>query len=426
MIKRILDDSGIESFVKTDELVEWQDRVSEAHIKIHEKTGEGSDFLGWVDLPVDYDKEEFGRIKQVAEKIRNDSDILVVIGIGGPYLASKPIVEALGGDGKVEICYAGNSLSSIELTKLLKKIENKKVSLNVISKSGTTLETSLAFKILREWMEKEYWDNPTGRIYVTTDKEKGILKKLAMEKGYETFVVPDDVGGRFSFLTAGGLLPMAVAGIDIDELIRGATVAREDCLQEDILENEAYKLAVYRNILYQRGKLVEILSCWEPSLEYVAEWWKQLFGESEGKNGKGIFPASVVFSTDLHSMGQYVQDGNRILFETVLAVTEEKERIMIIKDPADVDGLNYLAGTTMDEVSKKAMEGVIMAHIDGGVPNIILRLPKLDAFNLGYLFYFFEKTCAMSAYLLGVNPFDQPGVEAYKKNMFKLLEKPGY
>jgi len=426
MIKKILDDSGIGGFIKTEELVEWQERVSEVHVKIHEKTGEGSEFLGWLDLPVDYDKQEFEKIKKTAEKIRKESEVLVVIGIGGPYLASRPIIEALGGDDKVEICYIGNNLSSIELNKLLKKIENKDISLNVISKSGTTLETSLAFKILREWVEKKYWNNPTGRIYVTTDKEKGILKKIAVEKGYETFVVPDDVGGRFSFLTAGGLLPMAVAGVNIDELISGAAVAQEDCLNEDILENEAYKLAVYRNILYQRGKLIEVLSCWEPSLRYVAEWWKQLFGESEGKNGKGIFPSSVIFSTDLHSMGQYIQDGNRILFETVLAVNEEKERIIINKDVADVDGLNYLAGKTIDEVNKKAMEGVVMAHIDGGVPNIILRLPKLDAFNLGYLFYFFEKTCAMSAYLLGVNPFNQPGVEEYKKNMFKLLGKPGY
>ena len=426
MIKKILDDGRIESFIKTEELLEWQERVSEAHVKIHEKTGEGNEFLGWLDLPVNYDKDELKRIKETAEKIRNDSEVLVVIGIGGPYLASKPIIEALGGDGKVQIYYIGNNLSSIELNKLLKKIEGKEVSLNVISKSGTTLETSLAFKILREWIEKKYWSNPTERIYATTDKEKGILKKLADEKGYATFVVPDDVGGRFSFLTAVGLLPMAVAGVDIDELIRGAAEAREDFLSEDILENEAYKMAVYRNILYQRGKLIEILSCWEPSLAYVAEWWKQLFGESEGKNGKGIFPASVIFSTDLHSMGQYIQDGNRILFETVLSVTEEKERIMITKDPSDVDGLNYLAGKTLDEVSKKAMEATVMAHTDGGVPNIILRLPRLDEYNLGYLFYFFEKTCAMSAYLLGVNPFDQPGVEAYKKNMFKLLGKPGY
>jgi glucose-6-phosphate isomerase len=426
MVKKILDNSGIEGFIKTEELLKWQEKVSEVHVKIHEKTGEGNEFLGWLDLPVDYDKEELKKIKETAEKIRKESEVLVVIGIGGPYLASKPVVEALGGDGKVEICYSGNNLSSIELNKLLKKIEKKEVSLNVISKSGTTLETSLAFKLLREWIEKKYWNNPTGRIYATTDKEKGVLKKLADEKGYETFVVPDDVGGRFSFLTAVGLLPMAVSGINIDELIRGAAEARQDFLNEDILENEAYKLAVYRNILYERGKLVEILTCWEPSLAYVAEWWKQLFGESEGKDGKGIFPSSVIFSTDLHSMGQYIQDGNRILFETVLTVNEEKERIMITKDVGDVDGLNYLAGKTLDEVSKKAMEAAVMAHMDGGVPNIILRLPKLDAYNLGYLLYFFEKTCAMSAYLLGVNPFNQPGVEEYKKNMFKLLGKPGY
>lgn len=419
----ILDDSKIKSFIKDEEVLNWSEKVKEAHKKIHEKTGEGSDFLGWVDLPIDYDKQEFERIKKAAEKIRNDSEVLVVIAIGGPYLASKPIIEALKGDGKLEIYFSGHDLSSRELNILLKKIENKKVSLNVVSKSGTTTETSVAFKILREWMEKKYGQEANQRIYATTDKEKGVLKKLATEKGYETFVVPDDIGGRYSFLTATGLLPVAVAGINIDELIRGGQEARENYSNENLLENECYKYAVYRNILYGQGKLIEILATWEPCLQYIGEWWKQLFGESEGKDKKGIFPAVVTFTTDLHSMGQYIQDGNRILFETVLSIEEDSEKLVIKEDVGDADGLNYLAGRTLEQVNKKAMEGVIQAHIEGGVPNLILRLPKLDAFNLGYLLYFFEKACAMSGYLLGVNPFNQPGVEVYKKNMFKLLGK---
>ncbi len=423
MVKKIFDDSKIKGFIDYSEVIKWQGKVSEAHQKIHQKSGEGSDFLGWVDLPINYDKEEFERIKLAAEKIRNDSEILVVIGIGGSYLGSKAVIEALNGDGKTEVCFAGNDLSSRHVAALLKKIEGKEVSLNVISKSGTTTEPALAFRILREWMENKYGEEASKRIYATTDKERGVLKKLANEKGYETFVVPDDVGGRFSVLTAVGLLPIAVAGINIDDLMKGAVVARENSNNENLAENEAYKYAVYRNIFYRQGKSVEVLANYEPGLHYISEWWKQLFGESEGKDKKGIFPAAVDFTTDLHSMGQFIQDGNRILFETVLLIEEDSEKLIIKEEVGDGDGLNFLAGKTMEEVNKKAMEGTLAAHIEGGVPNLIIRLPKLDAFNIGYLLYFFEKACGMSGYLLEVNPFNQPGVEVYKKNMFKLLGK---
>lgn len=405
----------IKTFIDDQELLKWQEKVSEVHKKINDKTGEGSEFLGWVDLPINYDKQEFERIKLVAEKIRETSEVLVVIGIGGSYLGSKAVIEALGNDGKVEIYFTGNNLSSRYLNDLLKKIEGKKISINVISKSGTTLEPALAFRILKEKAE--------GRIYVTTDSKKGVLKNLATQKGYETFVVPDNIGGRYSVLTAVGLLPIAVAGIDIDELMNGAKQAREDFGKENILENEAYKYAVTRNIYLNQGKLVEILANYEPCLHYVSEWWKQLFGESEGKDKKGIFPASVDLTTDLHSMGQFIQDGNRILLETVLNIEEDSENILIKQENEDSDGLNFLAGKTLDFVNKKAMEGTIQAHIDGDTPNIIINLAKLDEFNLGYLLYFWEKSCAMSGYLLGVNPFNQPGVEVYKKNMFRLLGK---
>ena len=413
----------IKTFIDDQELIKWQEKVTEIHNKINNKTGEGSEFLGWVDLPVNYDKQEFERIKLAAEKIRNDSQVLVVIGIGGSYLGSKAVIEALGGDSKVKILFAGNNLSSKYLNKILKEIESKEVSLNVISKSGTTTEPALVFRILREWMENKYGRKANERIYATTDKEKGVLKNLANQKGYETFVVPNDIGGRYSVLTAVGLLPIMVAGINIDELMNGAVKAKEDFTSENLLENEAYKYAVVRNIYYSQGKLVEILANYEPSLHYLGEWWKQLFGESEGKDSKGIFPASVDLTTDLHSMGQFIQDGNRILFETVLNIGEDSEKILIKEENDDSDGLNFLAGATLDFVNKKAMEGTIQAHIDGGTPNIIINLPKLDEFNLGYLIYFWQKACAMSGYLLGVNPFNQPGVEVYKKNMFRLLGK---
>jgi glucose-6-phosphate isomerase len=423
---KILDDSKIKSFIKNEEILEWQGKVKEAHEKIHEKTGEGNDFLGWVDLPINYDKEEFARIKTAAEKIRNDSDVLVVIGIGGSYLGARAVVEALGGDKKTEIYFSGNDLSSRHINDLLQKIEGKNVALNVISKSGTTTEPALAFRILREWMEARYGEEANERIYATTDSEKGVLKELATKKGYETFVVPNDIGGRYSVLTAVGLLPIAVAGINIDDLMCGSEAARQNFSNEDLLENDCYKYAVYRNILYKQGKEIEILANYEPCLHFVSEWWKQLFGESEGKDKKGIFPAAVDLTTDLHSMGQFIQDGNRILFETVLSIEEDEEKLVIKEEEQNSDGLNFLAGKTFDEVNKKAMEGTILAHTEGGVPNLIIRLPKLDAFNLGYLLYFWEKACAMSGYLLGVNPFNQPGVEVYKKNMFKLLGKPGF
>jgi glucose-6-phosphate isomerase len=426
MLKKILDNSKIKSFVDISEVNKWQEKVSEAHKKIHEKTGEGSDFLGWVDLPINYDKEEFEKIKKATEKIRNDSEVLVVIGIGGSYLGARAVIEALGSDRKVNVIFTGNDLSSRHMDDVLKKIEGKEVSLNVISKSGTTTEPALVFRILRNWMEEKYGEEANKRIYATTDKEKGALKSLSNQKGYETFVVPDDVGGRYSVLTAVGLLPIAVAGINIDELMNGAAEARENYLKENLAENDAYVYAVYRNILYTSGKQIEILANYEPCLHMLGEWWKQLFGESEGKDKKGIFPAAVDLTTDLHSMGQYIQDGKRVLFETVLNIEEDKIGIKIDKEENDFDDLNYLAGKTLEEVNKKAMEATIMAHTDGGVPNLVINLPKLDAYNLGYLIYFWEKACAMSGYLLGVNPFDQPGVEAYKKNMFKLLGKPGY
>lgn len=421
----------IKTFLIDEELLNWQTKVTEVHKKIHEKTGIGADFLGWLDLPTNYDKEEFARIKLAADKIRNDSQVLIVIGIGGSYLGARAVIEALGSSISSEqagpdILFAGNNLSSRYLNEILKEIEGKEVSLNVISKSGTTTEPALAFRILRGWMEKKYGDGANKRIYATTDKEKGILKKLATEKGYETFVVPDDVGGRYSVLTAVGLLPIAVAGIDIDQLMSGAAKAEIDFSKENILENEAYKYAVARNIYYSQGKLVEVLANYEPSLHFLGEWWKQLFGESEGKNGKGIFPASVDFTTDLHSMGQFIQDGNRILMETVLNIENDDLKMVIEEEDGDFDGLNYLVGKTLDDVNKKAMQGTILAHMDGGTPNLIINLPKLDEFNLGYLLYFWQKACAMSGYLLGVNPFDQPGVESYKKNMFALLGKAGF
>ena len=421
--KEFFDESYLKDFVHEDEFGGWSQRVKEKHEEIHNKTGEGNDFLGWVDLPINYDKEEFGRIKTAAEKIKNDSEALVVIGIGGSYLGAKAVIEALEEDGKTKIYFAGNDLSSKHMNNLLKELDGKEVSLNVISKSGTTTEPAVTFRILREWMENKYGEEASKRIYATTDSKRGVLKELADKKGYETFVVPDDIGGRFSVLTAVGLLPIAVAGINIDDLMCGAEAARQKFDNENLAENEAYRYAVYRNIFYQQGKLIEVLANYEPGLHYVGEWWKQLFGESEGKDKKGIFPAAVDFTTDLHSMGQYMQDGNRILMETVLSVEEDSEKLIIRSDLENLDGLNYLVGKSLDEINKTAMEATIAAHTEGGVPNMIIRMPKLDAFNLGYTLYFFEKACAMSGYLLEVNPFNQPGVEVYKKKMFALLGK---
>lgn len=420
------------SFFSQDELDNMQAQVSAAHDVLTNKTGAGNDFLGWVDLPVDYDKEEFDRIKKAAAKIREDSDVLIVVGIGGSYLGAKAAIDFLTGPfynytAKPQIIFAGNNISPNYLNSILETIEGKDVSVNIISKSGTTTEPAIAFRILKDYLEKKYGkEEARKRIYATTDKAKGALKNLANEEGYESFVVPDDVGGRYSVLTAVGLLPIAVCGADIDAMMQGAADAREAYASDSLKENECYQYAAIRNILHQKGKNVEMLVNYEPELQYTIEWWKQLYGESEGKDNKGIFPAGACFSTDLHSMGQYIQDGMRMLFETVLYVKNPKTNIVIEEDADNVDGLNFLAGKTMDFVNKKAFEGTLLAHTDGGVPNLIVELEKLDEYTFGQLVYFFEKACGISGYLLGVNPFNQPGVESYKKNMFALLGKPGY
>ena len=401
-----------------------------------EKSGAGNDFLGWIDLPVNYDKEEFARIQKAADKIKNDSDVLVVIGIGGSYLGARAAIEFLRHSfynnlpkevrKTPEIYYCGNSISSTYLQHLIDVIGDRDFSVNIISKSGTTTEPAIAFRIFKEMAEKKYGkEEAAKRIYATTDKAKGALKNLATEEGYESFVVPDDVGGRFSVLTAVGLLPIAVSGADITKLMEGAAAGRERALNVPFEENDAVLYAAIRNILHNKGKSVEILANYEPSMHYVSEWWKQLYGESEGKDQKGIFPASVDLTTDLHSMGQFIQDGARIMFETVVNVGEPKATITIGKEPVDLDGLNYLAGKDMDFVNKSAMNGTILAHTDGQVPNLMINVPKQDEYTLGELFYFFEFAVGVSGYMLGVNPFNQPGVESYKKNMFALLGKPG-
>ena len=402
-----------------------------------DKSGAGNDFLGWIDLPVNYDKEEFARIQKAADKIKNDSDVLVVIGIGGSYLGARAAIEFLCHSfynnlpkevrKTPEIYYCGNSISSTYLQHLIYVIGDCDFSVNIISKSGTTTEPAIAFRIFKEMAEKKYGkEEAAKRIYATTDKAKGALKNLATEEGYESFVVPDDVGGRFSVLTAVGLLPIAVSGADITKLMDGAAAGRERALNAPFEENDAVLYAAIRNILHNKGKSVEILANYEPSMHYVSEWWKQLYGESEGKDQKGIFPASVDLTTDLHSMGQFIQDGARIMFETVVNVGEPKATITIGKEPVDLDGLNYLAGKDMDFVNKSAMNGTILAHTDGQVPNLMINVPKQDEYTLGELFYFFEFAVGVSGYMLGVNPFNQPGVESYKKNMFALLGKPGY
>ena len=402
-----------------------------------EKSGAGNDFLGWIDLPVNYDKEEFARIQKAADKIKNDSDVLVVIGIGGSYLGARAAIEFLRHSfynnlpkevrKTPEIYYCGNSISSTYLQHLIDVIGDRDFSVNIISKSGTTTEPAIAFRIFKEMAEKKYGkEEAAKRIYATTDKAKGALKNLATEEGYESFVVPDDVGGRFSVLTAVGLLPIAVSGADITKLMEGAAAGRERALNAPFEENDAVLYAAIRNILHNKGKSVEILANYEPSMHYVSEWWKQLYGESEGKDQKGIFPASVDLTTDLHSMGQFIQDGARIMFETVVNVGEPKATITIGKEPVDLDGLNYLAGKDMDFVNKSAMNGTILAHTDGQVPNLMINVPKQYEYTLGELFYFFEFAVGVSGYMLGVNPFNQPGVESYKKNMFALLGKPGY
>ncbi len=419
-------------FFREEEISNISAQVKSAHKALHEKTGEGSDFLGWVDLPINYDKQEFARIEAAAKKIRGNSDVLVVIGIGGSYLGAKAAIDFIKGPfynytSKTQIIFAGNNISPNYLNSVLECLEGKDFSINVISKSGTTTEPAIAFRVLKKYMEERYGrEESKNRIYVTTDKAKGALKSLADSEGYETFVVPDDVGGRFSVLTAVGLLPIAACGADIKAMMQGAADAREMYLSDDVTENECYQYAAVRNILNRKGKEIEMLVNYEPELQYFTEWWKQLFGESEGKDNKGIFPAGVCFSTDLHSMGQYIQDGRRLLFETVLYVENSKADIIIDEDSENVDGLNFLAGTGMDFVNKKAFEGTYLAHTDGGVPNLIVELKELNEYTFGQLVYFFEKACGISGYMLGVNPFNQPGVESYKKNMFALLGKPGY
>ena len=437
MAKLNLDYSKVLGFLDKSEIDAMQPYVTVAHNSLHERTGLGNDFLGWINWPVDYDKDEFARIKKAAEKIKSDSDVLLVIGIGGSYLGSRAAIEmcshtfrnSLSKEKRnaPEVYFVGNSISSSYLADLIELIEGKDVSVNVISKSGTTTEPAIAFRIFKDILEKKYGkEEAAKRIYATTDAKRGALRQLADEQGYETFVIPDDIGGRFSVMSAVGLLPIAAAGLDIDEMMKGMADAREDFSTDVIDNNYAYQYAVIRNILHRKGKDIELLVNYEPTLHYVSEWWKQLYGESEGKDQKGIFPASVDFSTDLHSMGQYVQDGKRILFETVINVEQARKDIIIESDEADLDGLNYLAGKGVDYVNHKALQGTVLAHNDGQVPNMILNIEKLDIYNFGYMAYFFMKACGLSGYLLGVNPFNQPGVEAYKKNMFALLGKPGY
>ena len=425
--KVTFDYSKAAPFIQDHEVDYMKKLALDAKELLVSKKGAGNDFLGWIDLPVAYDKDEFARIKKAAAKIQSDSEVLLVIGIGGSYLGARAAIEFLrhGFYNMVskeirktpEIYFVGNSISSTYLKNLVDVIGDRDFSINMISKSGTTTEPAIAFRVLKEMMEKKYGKAEAAkRIYATTDKQKGSLKGLATEEGYETFVVPDDIGGRFSVLTAVGLLPIAVSGADIDKLMEGAASGRELAL----------KYASLRNILLRKGKAIEILCNYEPSIHYVSEWWKQLYGESEGKDQKGIFPASVDLTTDLHSMGQFIQDGSRNMFETVICVDKSREEITINEEPVDLDGLNYLAGKTVDFVNKSAMNGTILAHTDGQVPNFMVTVPEMTEFYLGQLFYFFEFACGVSGYLLGVNPFNQPGVESYKKNMFALLGKPGY
>ena len=426
--------SYAKDFIKENDLKGLEAQVAAAHETVNAKSGLGNDFLGWVDLPVNYDKEEFSRIKAAAAKIRQDTDILIVIGIGGSYLGARAAIEFLKGpyynnlrDGAPEIYFAGNSISGAYLSEIMELCKGKRVSVNIISKSGTTTEPAVAFRVLRKYLEEQYGEEEAAkRIYCTTDKARGTLKKLADEKGYECFVVPDDVGGRYSVLTAVGLLPIAAAGADIDKLMSGAAAAMVEYNEPDMYKNDCYLYAAIRNAFYRKGKAVELLVSYEPRFTMMAEWFKQLYGESEGKDNKGLFPASVTFSTDLHSMGQFIQDGSRVMFETVVTFGESDKDITIEAESNNGDGLNFLAGKTMSYVNSKAFEGTVLAHTDGGVPNLVINVDKPDEENLGRIIYFFEKACAISGYLLGVNPFDQPGVEGYKKNMFALLGKPGY
>lgn len=424
----------LKGFIKDHEYAALTEQIQNAHTLLHNKTGLGNDFLGWVTLPTDYNKEEFTRIQKSAEKIQKNADILIVIGIGGSYLGARAAIEFLKSPfynnlnkDLPEIYFCGNNINPTYLQHILSLCEGKNIAVNVISKSGTTTEPALAFRVFRALLEDKYGETGAKeRIYCTTDKAKGTLKELADAKGYETFVIPDDIGGRYSILTPVGLLPIAVAGIDIVKMMEGARDAQNALSNPDLNENDCYKYAATRNILYRKGKAVEILVSYDPSFTMMAEWFKQLYGESEGKDQKGLFPASVTFSTDLHSMGQYVQDGARILFETIVDIKKPQQDFFIKDDTDNFDGLNFLSGQDMSIVNRKALEGTILAHTEGGVPNIVLEVPEASAYEFGYMVYFFEKACAISGYMLGVNPFDQPGVESYKKNMFALLGKPGY
>jgi len=425
------------NFFKENELKQIKPYVELANEVLTSKTGAGNDFLGWVDLPETYDKDEFARIKKAAEKIKNDSEVLVVIGIGGSYLGAKAAIEFLSHSfynnlpkdkrKTPEIYFAGTNMSGVYLQHLIEVVGDRDFSVNVISKSGTTTEPAIAFRVFKKILEEKYGkEEAAKRIYATTDKAKGALKTLATAEGYETFVVPDNVGGRFSVLTAVGLLPIAAAGIDIDDLMAGAKDAMNDFANKNMDENQALQYAAVRNILHRKGKDLELMVNYEPRVHYLAEWWKQLFGESEGKEGKGLYPTSADFSADLHSLGQYIQQGQRLFFETVVSIGKPEVEFVIESDKENLDGLNFIAGKTLDYVNKKATDGVILAHVDGNVPNLGINIPEVTPYHLGYTFYFFEKACGVSGYLLGVNPFDQPGVEAYKKNMFALLGKPGY
>ena len=424
------------ALIRREELEEIKNLTEVSHLQALEKSGAGNDYLGWVDLPDNIDEKEYEEVKKAAEKIKSDSDVLIVIGIGGSYLGAKAAISALTHNFYNEldsefrktpkIYFLGHNMSPSYIVDLINVIKDKEISVNVISKSGTTTEPAIAFRIIKELMEEKYKDEAKDRIYVTTDKEKGALKELSNDEGYKTFVVPDDIGGRYSVLTSVGLLPIAVAGVDTDKLIEGAKDAKDKYSNKNFWENDACIYAALRNILYNKGKDIEIMANYTPELTYISEWWKQLFGESEGKDGKGIFPASVSFTTDLHSMGQLIQDGKRNIFETVLTFREPDKDIVLKGQDQDLDGLNYLSGKTISEINRKAFEGTMSAHVEGNVPNIHIELDKLDPYNIGGLFYFFEMSCAISGYLLGVNPFNQPGVEKYKENMFKLLGKPGY
>ena len=425
------------NFFNENELKQIKPYVELANEVLTSKSGAGNDFLGWVDLPENYDKDEFARIKKAAEKIKNDSEVLVVIGIGGSYLGAKAAIEFLSHSfynnlpkdkrKTPEIYFAGTNMSGVYLQHLIEVVGDRDFSVNVISKSGTTTEPAIAFRVFKKMLEEKYGkEEAAKRIYATTDKEKGALKTLATTEGYETFVVPDNVGGRFSVLTAVGLLPIAAAGINIDDLMAGAKDAMNDFANKNMDENQALQYAAVRNILHRKGKDLELMVNYEPRVHYLAEWWKQLFGESEGKDGKGLYPTSADFSADLHSLGQYIQEGQRLFFETVVSIGKPEVEFVIESDKDNLDGLNFIAGKTLDYVNKKATDGVILAHVDGKVPNLGVNIPEVTPYHLGYTFYFFEKACGVSGYLLGVNPFDQPGVEAYKKNMFALLGKPGY